>query len=167
MATMMRTFTRSVDTSMSYNEASDDPILWAAGQPIAPVSLDELLLIRLVAKLASTSETDAGSAELAQLLRRCRKLVACGPQLTLCVTQEAKALIDAARAILAASQPDLSAPPNPIQAQITIELLAQTASAYRWSYRHYGSSGQLAELPAATVLALLDLAAHYAGVNRT
>jgi hypothetical protein len=159
MATMMRTFAPSSTADATIGETTGGTLLGTAEPPSAPATLDELLLVRLIGKLASGAGPDGG--ELGQLLRRCRKLVGSCTRPAFCVTQEGKALIDAARAILASAQPDPSAPLCPILAQTTSDLLAQTAGAYRWSYRRYGSSGQLAELPAETVRALLNLSERY------
>jgi hypothetical protein len=167
MATMMRTFAPSTTADASIGEATAGLLLGAADPLSAPATLDELLLIRLIGKLAGSpaSADSPDGGELGQLLRRCRKLIGSSPRPALCVTQEAKALIDAARAILASAQPDPSVPLCLALAETTSDLLAQTAAAYRWSYRRYGSSGQLAELPAETVQALLDLSQRYVGAS--
>lgn len=167
MATMMRTFAPSTTADATIGVVAGGALLDTADPPSAPATLDELLLVRLIGKLASAADRAAGpdGGELGQLLRRCRKLIGNCPRQALCVTQEGKALIDAARAILASAQLDPNMSQCPMLAQTTSDLLAQTAGAYRWSYRRYGSSGQLAELPAETVQELLDLSQRYAGAS--
>jgi hypothetical protein len=101
-------------------------------------------------------------ADLWRLIAVCQELFAASEHSVFLVTQEVKAFIDAMHAILAAHRLDLHTSVSDEQRRVIIELLEQTAGAYRWSYYHHGFSGQIAELRSQYVLALLDLVQGYA-----
>ena len=103
------------------------------------------------------------AVELQRLIGKCYGLFTTSEQSAFLVAQEVKAFIDAMHAILAAQRLD----PIAISAEernVVIELLDQTADAYRWTSYHQGFSGQVAELRTQHILALLELIQRYTNV---